>query len=87
MAVENPGFLSGGVQVLPNLVLPYNRIAILVFAALVLLGMAALSAVIKRDLGIKDISTWLPGHGGFLDRVDSALLSAAAAYALFLIFA
>ncbi len=43
-------------------------------------------SLIKRDLGIKDISTFLPGHGGFLDRVDSSLLSAAAAYALFLIF-
>ena len=44
-------------------------------------------SLIKRDLGIKDISTWLPGHGGFLDRLDSILPSAAAAYALFLIFA
>jgi phosphatidate cytidylyltransferase len=44
-------------------------------------------SLIKRDLGIKDISTWLPGHGGFLDRVDSALLSGAAAYGLFLLFA
>ena len=44
-------------------------------------------SLIKRDLGIKDISSFLPGHGGFLDRVDSSLLSAAAAYALFLIFA
>ncbi|MEO7122964.1 MAG: phosphatidate cytidylyltransferase [Lacisediminihabitans sp.] len=43
-------------------------------------------SLIKRDLGIKDISTWLPGHGGFLDRLDSILPSAAAAYALFLIF-
>jgi phosphatidate cytidylyltransferase len=43
-------------------------------------------SLIKRDLGIKDISTWLPGHGGLLDRLDSALPSAAAAYALFLIF-
>nr|BFF13523.1 hypothetical protein GCM10025699_48260 [Microbacterium flavescens] len=42
-------------------------------------------SLIKRDLGIKDISTWLPGHGGFLDRLDSTLPSAAAAYALFLI--
>ncbi len=33
--VANPGWLSGGIQVLPNLVLPYNRIAIIVFALLV----------------------------------------------------
>ena len=44
-------------------------------------------SLIKRDLGIKDISTWLPGHGGFIDRLDSVLPSAIATYALFLIFA
>ena len=43
-------------------------------------------SLIKRDLGIKDISTWLPGHGGFLDRMDSIVVSAAAAYVLFLLF-
>ncbi|MDQ1582895.1 MAG: phosphatidate cytidylyltransferase [Microbacteriaceae bacterium] len=43
-------------------------------------------SLVKRDLGIKDMSSWLPGHGGFLDRLDSILPSAAAAYALFLIF-
>jgi phosphatidate cytidylyltransferase len=43
-------------------------------------------SLIKRDLGIKDISNWLPGHGGFLDRLDSVLPSAAVAYALFIIF-
>ena len=39
-------------------------------------------SLIKRDLGIKDISSWLPGHGGLLDRMDSILPSAAAAYVL-----
>lgn len=42
-------------------------------------------SLIKRDLGIKDISSMLPGHGGFLDRLDSILPSAAVAYVIYLV--
>ncbi|EHD21353.1 MULTISPECIES: urea ABC transporter permease subunit UrtB [Brenneria] len=37
LEVANPAWLSGGLQVLPNLVLPYNRIAVILFVMGVLL--------------------------------------------------
>ncbi|MGB8020885.1 MAG: phosphatidate cytidylyltransferase [Candidatus Nanopelagicales bacterium] len=40
-------------------------------------------SAIKRDLGIKDMSSLLPGHGGLMDRLDSIIPNTVVAYTLF----
>ena len=39
-------------------------------------------SLIKRELGVKDISSFLPGHGGFLDRFDAILFTLPVGYYL-----
>lgn len=57
----------------------------------VLLGLVAVvmatlgdlsESVVKRDLGIKDMSSIIPGHGGLMDRLDSLLATVAPTWLL-----
>ncbi len=54
--VENPAWLSGGITVLSNLTLPYNRIAIIVFALLVLAGLALLVSRTRLGLFVRGVT-------------------------------
>ncbi|MFT3833727.1 MAG: phosphatidate cytidylyltransferase [Micropruina sp.] len=39
-----------------------------------------IESLVKRDVGIKDMSSFLPGHGGAMDRLDSILVAAPVAW-------
>jgi urea transport system permease protein len=56
VGVENPSWMSGGVQVLSNLTLPYNRLVIVGFAAVVLLGMAFLIGKTRLGLFVRGVT-------------------------------
>jgi urea transport system permease protein len=56
VGVENPSWMSGGLPVLANLTLPYNRLVIIGFAAAVLLGMAYLIGRTRLGLFVRAVT-------------------------------
>ncbi|CAN5371927.1 urea ABC transporter permease subunit UrtB [soil metagenome] len=56
VGVENPVWMSGGVQVLGNLSLPYNRLVIIGFAIAVLLGMGWLISRTRLGLFVRGVT-------------------------------
>jgi urea transport system permease protein len=54
--VENPSWLSGGVQVMSNLTLPWNRIAIIGFAFAVLLALALVISRTRLGLFVRGVT-------------------------------
>lgn len=72
--------------VIVNRITPWNELTDALALGIVVAFAAPLGdlceSMLKRDLGVKDFGTLLPGHGGILDRFDAILFCLPAVYYL-----
>ncbi|MGQ0773284.1 MAG: phosphatidate cytidylyltransferase [Pseudonocardiales bacterium] len=61
---------------------PWQGVLFGVMIVITSTGGDLVESLIKRDLGVKDMGTLLPGHGGLMDRMDSLLPSAVVSWLL-----
>jgi phosphatidate cytidylyltransferase len=75
------GILSGVAMAIFVLHVPF-WVGIILGVCLVVVGTLGdlIESIVKRDIGIKDMSSFLPGHGGVMDRLDSLLVAAPVAW-------
>ena len=75
------GTAAGVLMAILGLKVPF-WVGIVIGVCLVAIGTCGdlIESMIKRDLGIKDMSSFLPGHGGVMDRLDSLLVAAPVAW-------
>jgi phosphatidate cytidylyltransferase len=75
-------FLSGWLGVVDN----FHWIAIAVIITVTGTYGDLVESMLKRSTGVKDSGTIMPGHGGFLDRFDSAILAFPVVYLFISLF-
>ena len=77
--VENPAWMSGGFEILTGIILPWNRIVIVVFAFAILLGMSLLLARTRLGLFVRAVTqnrsmaACMGVHTGQIDMLAFAL--------------